>query len=91
MKIEPEQPVAEKQTHLRPRGCLLSLSLTLICVIYIMTIIMLDQGWLDNGGAWVAKGVWLAEENGLWASPSYLIEPDHRARFASSLLQWWWT
>ena len=54
-----------------------------------MTIIMLDQGWLDNGGAWVAKGVWLAEENGLWASPSYLIEPDHRARFASSLLQWW--
>ena len=31
MKIEPEQPVAEKQTHLRLRGCLLSLSLTLIC------------------------------------------------------------
>ena len=89
MKIEPEQPVAEKQTHLRLRGCLLSLSLTLICEIYIMTIIMLEQGWKTMGGRGWQRGVWLAEENGLWASPSYLIEPDHRARFASSLLQWW--
>ena len=56
MKIEPEQPVAEKQTHLRPRGCLLSLSLTLICVIYIMTIIMLDQGWKTMGGRGWQRG-----------------------------------
>ena len=90
MKIEPEQPVAEKETHLRLRGCLLSLSLTLICDIY-HDDYNVGSRVEDNGGAWVAKGVWLAEENGLWASPSYLIEPDHRARFASSLLQWWWT